>query len=167
MRQAAGPIFWAVSLGFMVSCARTPVKKESPAPLGRVAPAIPAPVEPLPLPDPPTSDADAVDAVSVFFDFDSYVLKPESGPLLQSIAATAKGGHRSLRIEGHCDERGTPEYNLALGEGRARSVQKYLERLGIPTKKMSVISFGSQRPRVQGKDEAAWSQNRRGDVKLE
>jgi peptidoglycan-associated lipoprotein len=105
--------------------------------------------------------------VSIPFDFDSYVLRPEAGPLLQSLATSARRGGHAVKIEGHCDERGTPEYNLALGDGRARSAQRYLEQLGIPKEKTSVVSFGSQRPRALGHDEASWAQNRRGEVMIQ
>jgi peptidoglycan-associated lipoprotein len=165
MNQCLGSVVVGLAAVLAAACARAPVKKEEPAPLGRVAPAAPARVERPP--QEPAAPAEEVAMVSVFFDFDSYMLKPEAGLSLQKIATRAKESNRSLRIEGHCDERGTPEYNLALGEGRARSVEQYLERLGVPKDKMSAVSFGSQRPKARGQHEAAWSQNRRGDVKLE
>ena len=68
----------------------------------------------------------------------------------------------TLSIEGHCDERGTREYNLALGERRANSVRSYMEALGIDGSRLSVISFGKERPAVLGSNESAWAQNRRG-----
>jgi peptidoglycan-associated lipoprotein len=156
----------------LLACARTPAPavatSAAPAPARAAAPA-PASPSAVPLPQLPGKDIPAADVrqVSVFFDFDSYVLRPDAGQVLQAIATTAKrGGHR-LRIEGHCDERGTPEYNLALGDGRARSTQRYLEQLGVPREKTSVVSFGSQRPKAPGHDEASWAENRRGDVMVQ
>jgi peptidoglycan-associated lipoprotein len=165
MPRAARTILGTLSV-FVAAfgCARTPVTPDRPPP---------APVRATQpgLSTPPAAEAaaarDDVDMVSVFFDVDSYVLKADAGPPLQKIADTAKQNDRSLRIEGHCDERGTPEYNLALGEGRAQSVAQYLERLGIAKEKLRAVSFGSQRPKAQGQDETAWSKNRRGDVTLE
>jgi peptidoglycan-associated lipoprotein len=152
----------------VVSCARTPL----PAAKDELRPATPAvqsqppkqPAVPLPGQPGPVLPPAPVSRVSVFFDFDSYVLRPDAGPLLQQVATTAKNGGRPVKIEGHCDERGTPEYNMALGESRGRSAQRYLEALGIPRDKIAVVSFGSLRPRAKGQDEASWAQNRRGDV---
>ena len=70
-------------------------------------------------------------------------------------------------IEGHCDERGTREYNLALGERRATAVKNYLVALGIDANRMQTISYGKERPAVLGDDEAAWAQNRRGVIVLQ
>jgi peptidoglycan-associated lipoprotein len=150
-----------------VGCARTPLPPP-PAPKAQAtrpaAPAAPAAV-PLPqVPARPLPPPTAVKQVSVFFDFDSYALRPEAGPLLQQIAATARRDGRGIKVEGHCDERGTPEYNLALGDSRARSAQSYLNSLGIPKDKIDVVSFGDRRPKALGHDESAWAQNRRGDV---
>jgi peptidoglycan-associated lipoprotein len=147
------------------ACARAPVVPDKPPSRPPLAAERPGPAAPAETAAPAAPAGP--DSISVFFELDSYVLKSDSGPPLQTIAARAKQGQRALRIEGHCDERGTPEYNLALGEGRARSVQEYLERLGFPKDKMTAVSFGSQRPKAQGQDEKAWSQNRRGDVKLD
>jgi peptidoglycan-associated lipoprotein len=71
----------------------------------------------------------------------------------------------SVRIEGHCDERGSDEYNLALGEKRAQSVKTYMISLGVPAERMSIISYGEEIPLVMGHDEEAWAQNRRAEFK--
>jgi peptidoglycan-associated lipoprotein len=153
----------------LIGCARTPPPPAAkPGPVVAEAP-VPAPRSVVPMPQLPASPISPADVRqgSIYFAFDSYVLGPEAGPLLQSIAATAKRGGLGVRIEGHCDERGTPEYNMALGDGRARSAQKYLEHLGIPKEKTTVVSFGSQRPKAPGHNEASWAQNRRGDVMVQ
>ncbi len=100
---------------------------------------------------------------TVYFDFDKAdlrqdardVLSKNAEVILKSVAGT------KVQIEGHCDERGSAEYNLALGEGRARSVQKYLTTLGVKADVLSIISYGKEKPAVKGSDEAAWSKNRR------
>lgn len=98
----------------------------------------------------------------VFFDYDSSSLSAEAQSTLQRQAAWLKQyGDVSVTIEGHCDERGTREYNLALGERRAAAAKKYLVSLGIPSSRVSTISYGKERPAVIGSDESAWSQNRR------
>ena len=74
---------------------------------------------------------------------------------------------KAIRIEGNCDERGTTEYNLALGDARARSAATYLERLGVHKNRISTVSYGSERPKVPGHDESAWSQNRRDDFRIQ
>jgi len=99
----------------------------------------------------------------VFFGYDKYDLTPEAQATLQKQAAWLKSyPQATVVIEGHCDERGTREYNLALGERRAASVANYLVALGIDANRIQTISYGKERPAVDGHDETAWSQNRRG-----
>jgi|TARA_B100001964_G_C14066035_1_gene523689 peptidoglycan-associated lipoprotein len=98
----------------------------------------------------------------VFFDYDSAELDSDAKELLQAQAAWLKQHNKSsVIIEGHCDERGTREYNLALGERRAQAVKNYLNGLGIDISSLSTISYGKERPAVVGSNDAAWSQNRR------
>jgi peptidoglycan-associated lipoprotein len=99
----------------------------------------------------------------VFFDYDKSVIKPEGRTALQRQADWLKKyGNFTVTIEGHCDERGTREYNLALGERRATAVRNALVALGIPANRVKTISYGKERPAVLGSNEAAWAQNRRG-----
>ncbi len=99
----------------------------------------------------------------VFFDFDKYELLPAAQATLQRQAAWLKQyAQYRITIEGHADERGTREYNLALGERRANAVKDYLVSLGVPAARLTTISYGKERPAVLGSNEAAWSQNRRG-----
>ncbi|MGE0118241.1 MAG: peptidoglycan-associated lipoprotein Pal [Dongiaceae bacterium] len=103
----------------------------------------------------------------VFFDYDSYEIRPDAQNTLQQQAAWLQQyGQYSVLIEGHCDERGTREYNLALGERRANSVRNYLIALGIDGNRIQTISYGKERPEVPGSDESAWAQNRRGVTTL-
>ncbi len=99
----------------------------------------------------------------VFFGFDSADLSAEARTALEKQAAWMKkfGGVRVV-IEGHCDERGTREYNLALGERRANATKDYLVALGINPARIKTISYGKERPAALGHNEAAWAQNRRG-----
>ncbi len=112
----------------------------------------------------PGSQEDLVQNVGdrVFFDFDRYDLTPEAQATLERQAAWMQQ-HPSVTvtIEGHADERGTREYNLALGERRANSVKNYLVALGLDQNRVSTISYGKERPAVPGSSEEAWAQNRR------
>ena len=98
----------------------------------------------------------------VFFDLDSSVIDSEGEATLQRQAEWMKKNKNvTVTVEGHCDERGTREYNLALGERRATAAKSYLVSLGIASSRISTISYGKERPAVVGSDESAWSQNRR------
>ena len=98
----------------------------------------------------------------VFFDYDKFDLKPEARAVLDRQAAWMRQfGSVNLTVEGHCDERGTREYNLALGERRANAAKDYLVAKGVPAARLKIISYGKERPAVLGSNEAAWAQNRR------
>ena len=99
----------------------------------------------------------------VFFDFDSSVLSPRARQTLEAQAAWLnRFPNVRFMIEGHCDERGTREYNLALGERRAAAAMNYLVALGVDVSRLSTISYGKERPYALGHDEDSWAQNRRG-----
>lgn len=99
----------------------------------------------------------------VFFDYDQFNLKPDAVRTLQRQAAwMQRNANVRLIIEGHADERGTREYNIALGNRRAVAVRDQLQSLGVAGTRLSTISYGKERPAVVGSNEAAWSQNRRG-----
>jgi peptidoglycan-associated lipoprotein len=102
----------------------------------------------------------------VYFDFDSFVIKDDFKPLLDGYAkvlSTDKA--KRLVIEGHTDERGGREYNLALGQKRAAAVVKSLTLLGATDVQLEAVSFGEEKPAAQGSDESAWSKNRRAELK--
>jgi peptidoglycan-associated lipoprotein len=101
----------------------------------------------------------------VYFGLDSYILTTESGKTLQATFNKLES-KPSIQIEGHCDEQGSSEYNLALGEKRAKAAQDYLVTLGYPAKRISTISYGKERPADKGHDEAAWAKNRRAELKI-
>jgi peptidoglycan-associated lipoprotein len=98
----------------------------------------------------------------VSFDFDKYDIRPADAKILDANAAWLKTNAKSLLlIEGHCDERGTPEYNLALGERRAKAAMSYLTALGIQANRISIVSYGQERPLCRERGEACWAKNRR------
>ena len=102
----------------------------------------------------------------VYFDYDSYVVKDEFRPLIES-NAKRMAANRSLRasIEGHTDERGGREYNLALGQKRSEAVLRAMTLLGVTDSQLEAVSFGKERPSVQGSDEASFARNRRAELK--
>ncbi|PLY01474.1 MAG: peptidoglycan-associated lipoprotein [Desulfuromonas sp.] len=100
----------------------------------------------------------------IHFDFDSYVLTGSAKAALEDNAAHLKANpNKRVQIEGHCDERGSDEYNLVLGEKRARATKAYLVTLGIDSRRLSVISFGEERPLDPSSTERAWAKNRRAE----
>ncbi len=102
---------------------------------------------------------------SVYFRFDSADLTDETRAALQKIFdEVQQRPDVTLRIEGNCDERGTTEYNLALGQRRADAAKGYLSNLGLDASRIATLSYGNERPRALGHDEAAWRENRRDDV---
>lgn len=102
----------------------------------------------------------------LYFSFDSTDLKPESEKTLREIADYMIKNKADLTVSGHCDERGSPEYNLALGDRRASSARAYLKRLGVPAERVHVVSYGSERPALVGEGEAVWSKNRRDEFQV-
>ena len=114
------------------------------------------------VPGEPGAAGGAAGIEDVFFAFDSSDLSSAARVTLANDANIMSRMGGSYQIEGHCDERGSAEYNLALGDRRARAVKDYLVSLGIDPARLSTISYGEERPFAEGHDEAAWSQNRRG-----
>lgn len=103
----------------------------------------------------------------VYFDYDSFVIKDEFRPVIEGQAKTLSADRtKKLTVEGHTDERGGSEYNLALGQKRAESVAKSLKLLGATDAQVEAVSFGKERPAAQGSDEAAWAKNRRAELNL-
>jgi peptidoglycan-associated lipoprotein len=148
----------------------TPPPPPPPAP----APAPVAPAPPPPAPAPPPTAAPAPpppapkefqpnDAVKpIFFDFDKAVIRPGDAKTLDASAAWLKqNANQLLLIEGHCDERGTNEYNLALGDRRAKAAMNYLVAQGISADRMTIVSYGEERPVCTEHTEACWAKNRR------
>lgn len=102
---------------------------------------------------------------SVYFDFDSYAVKDTYQQLLNAHAHYLnKNKDRRILIQGNTDERGGREYNLALGQKRSEAVRKVLSLLGVSDSQMEAVSFGKEKPKATGSDEAAWAENRRADI---
>jgi peptidoglycan-associated lipoprotein len=113
------------------------------------------------------SDLQAVKGLErIHFDFDQFTLSNEARVTLKQNAAylQANDGLKVV-IEGHCDERGSDEYNLALGERRAATAKQYLVSMGVSESRLSIISYGEEKPLVAGSDEQAWAENRRAEFK--
>ncbi len=111
------------------------------------------------------SGTDVSSLQTVYFDYDAFTIRSDAKPALRD-NAQAIGDHEAwgvITIEGHCDERGSEEYNLALGERRANGVKRYLVDLGVPSSRVRTVSFGEVKPSVMGHDESAWRHNRRSD----
>jgi peptidoglycan-associated lipoprotein len=101
----------------------------------------------------------------VYFDYDSYSIKPEFQSLIEAHARFLKANaNRHVSLEGHTDERGGREYNLALGQRRAEAVRRALALLGVADNQMEAVSFGKEKPAVQGNGEEAWAKNRRVEI---
>jgi len=132
---------------------------EQPKPVEQVQPAVSAAV-----PAEKTAPAE-IKLETAYFDFDKSDLRQDTRDVLSKNAESILKSMPSAKIliEGHCDERGSAEYNLALGERRAISAQKYLTTLGVKSERLSVISYGKEKPAVSGNDEAAWAKNRRAE----
>lgn len=108
----------------------------------------------------------AATAHVIYFDFDSYVVKPEFQSVLEAHARYLRADpKRHAVLEGHTDERGGREYNLALGQKRAEAVARALSLLGVGSAQVEAVSFGKEKPAVDGHDEAAWAKNRRVEIK--
>ena len=101
----------------------------------------------------------------LYFDFDQASLRPESREALMRVAAALRNSSASVRLEGHADERGTREYNIALGERRARAVADFLVLQGVSASRLETISYGEERPAVAASNESAWAMNRRVEIK--
>jgi len=103
---------------------------------------------------------------SIYFDFDSNVVKDQFEPIVKAHAEFMDGHSEArARIEGNCDERGSREYNLALGQRRAEAVAKQMEVLGVPAAHIETVSYGEEKPVAKGHDEVDWAKNRRDDIR--
>jgi peptidoglycan-associated lipoprotein len=179
-----------IAFGMLLSvgCAKKEVVKgeepmaAQPAPQPREvqpAPVKPEPVQPAPLPETPTRETTIpqetpkqgtqatelqTELQKIYFNFDSADLSQESRDILTKNAdLLAKDTSLKIRVEGNCDERGSDEYNMALGERRAKAAKDYLVNLGVQPDRISIISYGEEKPVDPGHDESAWAKNRRDE----
>ncbi|GIL06499.1 MAG: hypothetical protein AMXMBFR72_33460 [Betaproteobacteria bacterium] len=160
---------------FMAGCATTQLEEPKPAPVTEKPAPAPAPApapgpvtraEPAPQPIDPLNDPKSPLAKrEVFFDFDKFDIKPEFTGLVEAHGRyLAQRKDRRVVIEGNADERGSREYNLALGQKRADAVRSRLQILGATAAQIETISYGEERPRCKEGNESCWSQNRRADI---
>jgi len=162
----------------LASCAKKVGKVEEPvrpaAPTAAPAAPAPAPTAPMAPSTKPVEDATAMraavqafESTHVYFDYDKSDIKAEAKSLMEKKAEFLRANASyKVTIEGYCDERGTNEYNMALGDRRAKSAMKYLNALGISANRMSTVSYGEEKPADPGHNEAAWAKNRRAEFKL-
>jgi peptidoglycan-associated lipoprotein len=141
----------------------SPQAQVEPPPTETTPPAPPAEEK---APPPPTeTTGERLSLEDAFFDFDDFSLRQDAKTALETDGKyLEKNSGASVVIEGHCDERGSVEYNLALGEKRARAAKDYLVSYGIPAARLTTISYGKERPFDTGHDEGAWAKNRRAHV---
>lgn len=148
----------------IAACANTQKAKE-PEVQAQPAPAVEQPAPPVETgPTPGTQEhLNKVAGDRVFFDFDKYDIRSDQEATLRAQAQWLQSYPSvNVTVEGHCDERGTREYNLALGERRANATKNFLVALGIDATRIETISYGKERPAILGGSEEAWAQNRRG-----
>jgi peptidoglycan-associated lipoprotein len=163
-----------VAVAFAASCKPKTKPAPPPPPQVKEQPKVEKVVEPAPVKKPALTEEEIFMSKSletlnrekplsmIHFDYDKYFIREDAKPALETNAAWLKKWRSTkILIEGHCDERGTEEYNLALGEKRAKSTVDYLVSLGIPAERMRTISYGKSQPLDLGHDEAAWAKNRR------
>lgn len=168
--------------GLLAACSSTPTKEQEGAAVEDLKPVTPAtaPVtkpsdaatKPLgasdvsanPLHDP----ANILSKRSIYFDFDSNLIKDEYKPLITAHARYLTQNRAAhVRVEGNTDERGSREYNLALGQRRAEAVKQMMQLLGAQPTQIEPVSFGEEKPKAQGHDDAAWAENRRVDIRYQ
>jgi peptidoglycan-associated lipoprotein len=163
---------------FLVGCPKRPATTGAVAPAPTAPQGVPAPAPApapgtMPAPAPgsapapgpmvtPSEFAPNANLKTIYFDFDKYNIRPDDAKALDGDAAWLKANADNLvLIEGHCDERGTNEYNLALGEKRAKAAMNYLVAQGVQASRITIISYGKERPVCTEKTEACWAKNRR------
>ena len=159
-------------VNLLAACASQKPKEPeaaAPAPAPVVAEAAPAPA-PAPAPvvevDPLNDPNNILSSRSVYYPFDVSAVQDADKPVVQAHAKyLSEHAARNVRLEGNCDERGSNEYNLALGQRRADGVKKMLMLGGAKAGQMESVSYGEEKPKASGHNEAAWSQNRRTDIK--
>lgn len=147
----------------LAACSSTGVEESAPASENANTPVVAPPVT-TPVAPPVVDVFETLDSV-FYFEFDKSTLTAETRRDLNAYATALKASPRNIRLEGHADERGTREYNIALGERRAKSVADYLVASGVSASRIETISYGEENPAVSGSNNTAWQQNRRVELK--
>ena len=173
MRKLSSLAFIVTTAAILSACS-TPVKLAEPAKVEEKSVTPPpapqadtrtvAPVETKSI-DPLDDPKGVLANRSVYFDFDSYVVRADGKPVVENHSAyLTKNKQRNILIQGNTDERGGAEYNLALGQKRAEAVRKAMTTLGVPEGQIEAVSLGKEKPKAEGHNEEAWAQNRRSDI---
>jgi len=166
-------LFSALTLVLLYGCASTPVETSKPAEPSVQTPGLPAsppvaarPIQPLgPLVDPLKDPNSGLSKRSVFYEYDKYDIRDEYRPLLQAHGKyLAENRGKKMLVQGNCDERGSREYNIALGQRRAEGVKRMLVLMGATEAQVEPVSLGEEKPRCGDHTEGCWSQNRRSDM---
>ena len=168
-------LFSALTLALLYGCASTPTETSKPAEPsaqtpGQGLPASPPlatrPIQPLtPLGDPLKDPNSGLSKRSVFYEYDKYDVKDEYRPVLQAHGKyLAENRGKKMLVQGNCDERGSREYNIALGQRRAEGVKRMLMLMGATEAQIEPVSLGEEKPRCGDHTEGCWSQNRRSDM---
>lgn len=159
---ATRPMIAAIALLALAACAKKPPAELPPAPVDNSSATAQTPTETGVVPGSQADFVQSVVADRIFFALDSSDVGPDDQETLRSQAAwLARYPNVRVTIEGHCDERGTREYNIALGDRRANATKNALAALGVSPTRISTISYGKERPDALGSDEAAYAKNRR------
>lgn len=174
----------SIAASLLAACASTPEPTKAPvenrtqAPAATPAPAEVKPVDLTPAPQAPVQSSGLAPHLdpanklsserSVYFDFDQYVVKDEYRATVESHAKyLTEQRNLKIKIEGNADERGSREYNLALGQKRADAVKRSMQTVGVQENQIETISYGEEKPKATGETEEAWAQNRRADIVYE
>ena len=159
-------LFSALTLALLYGCASTPVEPEKPAEPSVQTPAVPAAPPLAARPVQPAAPQIDLSKRSVFYDYDKYDIKDEFRPVLQAHGKyLAENRGKKMLIQGNCDERGSREYNIALGQRRAEGVKRMLVLMGATEGQVEPVSLGEEKPRCTDHNEGCWSQNRRSDMR--
>lgn len=171
MRNFKSLAFIASAATLLAACSsptkleETPVVEKSPEPVAQAAdPRDIRPVE-TPTVDPLDDPKGVLANRSVYFDYDSFVVRADGQPVVQNHSGyLTKNNARKVLIQGNTDERGGTEYNLALGQKRAEAVRRSMASLGVSEGQMEAVSLGEEKPKATGSNEEAWAENRRADI---
>jgi peptidoglycan-associated lipoprotein len=169
MKHAVRIIPFAVLAAFAVGCSTQPASDSASTPAQNAGTTQPsgsaqAGASPLNPPD-PVRQQGMLAKRSIYYDFDRYEIKSDSRDLIEAHARYLREHPNvKVRIEGNADERGSAEYNLALGQQRSAGVQKVMTLLGVPEGRIEAVSLGKEKPKATGHDENSWSENRRSDI---
>ena len=174
MRNAKSVAFIVAAAALLSACSSTKLQEAPKVEEKPVAQATPPvadttrdvrPVETTAPVDPLNDPKGVLANRSVYFDFDSYVVRDDGKPVVENHSAyLTKNNQRKILIQGNTDERGGTEYNLALGQKRAEAVRKAMSALGVSDNQMEAVSLGKEKPKATGSNEAAWAENRRADI---